>query len=1121
MASLIRLVPKDESLAPLNISTGTGTGIWLGQGQDSLFPVPALAEAWSEGEAGEGSKRISYRPENSIASGSVYIAGDDDAGFRSYSAQWQTYVHSLNAFGGTVEYTPEEGEQITYEVRSMQITSMPQDGIWIRAFTGISEFTITFAPYGELEDISVFSGITSNLPVTGFEVGDRSYESVVLADEPSLYWRLGKEGASDTSGHARTGTGVGGINIGASVGALANDEDASTTFDGSNDKITSTYAPFTAGSVRTIEGWGYRASTGAIHTLFGGSLGTGPRLTLASGSQEVIWTANAAVSASWPGAWPGVNQWVHWAIIFDDPANSAELFINGVSQGVRAAEDTYTSPGNIQLGAYALAAFFNGKLDEFAVYEKRLSPERIFAHYLAGMYRVAVPGSAPALVKLTLTETQGTTRDHFEYGLDNNFDPLNATTLLIDAPPDVEVFAGVAASRPGAYSYAGTEINVIRATLYTVPVAICAFDTEAVGKSRIKARVFGGGSTATFVRLSWRIGEGDFTHNEWCKLPSTEAFWEIDLGVMNVPKAVVGTQGAEGRIEAYAAASGQTFDLDTLAVIPLAAYGKAKIEAISEQSASPVMYDDGTSHTVGALNGTLAPIGGAWTVTKLSTGEANITVNEAKEFTYSATNAEGPWKNAVAVTATPSALGPTVLSWDAKYTITSGNYVSYVGGVVRYVDQWNYILAALQRINVGGSSAHPYLMVVKARNGTTKYEAYTDESPGFAQPDTWWSYSIAVDTSGVWSFQAGARGTSLTTYLSGQDADLATGGKLATGQVGIAGNPISYTGGNTAAVYWDNIACFSLEASKHLINAKKDLELTSSALNKEPISGTVWNPETLDGGYPKLEPNRVSRLVVKTRATNVDTNQDAPTTNAPVNGNSASTASAAASAVGTTSAETAIAKPANTYTNSLLLGSLSYGSSATPHGISLIGFTAESLWTRIKTNYGLNTFYRTATEADPAIVAAATGTTNTALTVGVVNYIGADPGAPINVSAAASGTGTAVTAPSVTTTVPNALIIVAVGAVTTGGTTPSISVAPNSMVFETQLGKAGTGIRVYQAQYADKAPQLVPGASGTRAFTLDTSSEWVAHTIAIAPAKPLDGFSASLTITPRVQLVAN
>jgi hypothetical protein len=220
-----------------------------------------------------------------------------------------------------------------------------------------------------------------------------SYQTTVLGDSPSLYWRLGTSGTTDLSGNGRNGTAQGGVTIGGATGAIAGDADAATDFDGSSDYVSSTYKPFINSTTRTFEGWAWRDSSAATSTLFGGgqtTTGQEARLYITSGSNDVNFQANhfAGTTQTWAAAWPGTGQWVHWVLIFNESADTAELFINGVSQTSKAATTPFiTVAGNFELGTHIEGAggWWDGKLDEVAVYESALSAAQILEHYEAGV----------------------------------------------------------------------------------------------------------------------------------------------------------------------------------------------------------------------------------------------------------------------------------------------------------------------------------------------------------------------------------------------------------------------------------------------------------------------------------------------------------------------------------------------------------------------------------------------------------------------------------------------------------------------------------------------------------------------------------------------------------------
>lgn len=215
-----------------------------------------------------------------------------------------------------------------------------------------------------------------------------TYRSLILADSPSLYWPLDATyGATDQSGNGRNGTGAGGVSIGGYSGSPISDESTATDFDNTDDRITSTYAAFVNGSVRTFEGWAWRDGSTDTDTLFGAT-GQSPYLDLSSGSQNVVFDPSindAGGTVTWTSAWPGNAQWVHWALVFSESADTVSLYINGALVSTQAATQAYNAGvGVFQVAARAAANFFDGKMAHVAVYERALTASEIQSHYQRG-----------------------------------------------------------------------------------------------------------------------------------------------------------------------------------------------------------------------------------------------------------------------------------------------------------------------------------------------------------------------------------------------------------------------------------------------------------------------------------------------------------------------------------------------------------------------------------------------------------------------------------------------------------------------------------------------------------------------------------------------------------------
>ena len=298
-----------------------------------------------------------------------------------------------------------------------------------------------------------------------------AYQPYALSLGPSLYWALNATtGATDLSGNARNGTGGGGVTVGANATSPLNGGSASTDLDGSDDKVSSTYAPFTNGTTRTYTGWAWRDSA-TYADLFGGDghATAAPRIYIDPGT-TLQWQPDAGGGGAlaFTSVWPGNGQWVHWALVFDESTDATWLYLNGVDAGSGYATAAYpATSGNFNLG-YALTAGnpFDGKMAHVAVWERALTPTEIANLYasrlLPGIESLASAGqsaatlalSAPAKVTLATSAAQ------------------SAATLALTAPAKVTLATGAAVSSATLALSAPTRVSL--ATAACVASATCA-----------------------------------------------------------------------------------------------------------------------------------------------------------------------------------------------------------------------------------------------------------------------------------------------------------------------------------------------------------------------------------------------------------------------------------------------------------------------------------------------------------------------------------------------------------------------------------------------------------------------------------------------------------------------
>lgn len=242
-------------------------------------------------------------------------------------------------------------------------------------------------------------------------MGDGEYDASAGALSPTLLLPFGSvagltnRGSAGASGN---GFAVGSPTIGGySPGPVQRGENFATDLDGTSQWINTSYNPFTNGTTRTFSGW---ANLDAIYNnqgIFGGSAATGPILFV-NAAGNVYFGAQNSGHTAWAGAWPGAAQWVHWAVVFDEAANTAALYINGALVSSQAQTTAYhATPGNLQIGTFSsigAGLALNGKVRSFGVFPRALTAAEIKWLYEEGARAMAFNrGNAdtPAVMRIT------------------------------------------------------------------------------------------------------------------------------------------------------------------------------------------------------------------------------------------------------------------------------------------------------------------------------------------------------------------------------------------------------------------------------------------------------------------------------------------------------------------------------------------------------------------------------------------------------------------------------------------------------------------------------------------------------------------------------------------------
>jgi hypothetical protein len=222
-----------------------------------------------------------------------------------------------------------------------------------------------------------------------------TYAATIAVDTPAIFWRLGESSgttAVDASGFTHNGTyAATGVALGG-AGALVNDTDTAVTLDGVAGAIQETSgagAPV-GSSARSVEVW-FKTTTATAQPLF--NYGTSGLLSqfavYLAGNQVQVKDGTDPVLSVTAGSSLADGAWHHLVVTYDG-ATSVAIYIDGAAVG-----STQTTTGvlatvldvtGLEVGRdnAATPVFFNGTLDEAAIYSGALTPARVAAHFAAG-----------------------------------------------------------------------------------------------------------------------------------------------------------------------------------------------------------------------------------------------------------------------------------------------------------------------------------------------------------------------------------------------------------------------------------------------------------------------------------------------------------------------------------------------------------------------------------------------------------------------------------------------------------------------------------------------------------------------------------------------------------------
>ena len=209
------------------------------------------------------------------------------------------------------------------------------------------------------------------------------------------YWRLGEASgtnANDLSLPGNDGSYVAGTTLG-QTGALTGDTDTAASFDGVDDHVSvADSSSLDLTTKLTVEAW-LKKTAFAEHRHYvvkenvgGDATGTWQLSVLTDG--KVRLERNNVDTATSTGA-VTVGAWHHVVVVFDDAANpKVRFYIDGRAAGTsNSVAGPFTANNEtLLIGRRGLTtvSWWDGLLDEVAIYDTALTTPQIEAHYTEG-----------------------------------------------------------------------------------------------------------------------------------------------------------------------------------------------------------------------------------------------------------------------------------------------------------------------------------------------------------------------------------------------------------------------------------------------------------------------------------------------------------------------------------------------------------------------------------------------------------------------------------------------------------------------------------------------------------------------------------------------------------------
>ncbi len=475
-----------------------------------------------------------------IARFAVHPPGGAKQGPRLSGVDWTPTAKSVESGSARVQFPANwdrDDLDISYELwveggTQPLATSTAQSMFWNRPTQVLSAggftpgSTQTF--YVIAKDGDGNSARSADVSLTISGAAGSAYATTVLDDNASIYWRLGGSNATGGADIAGGNNAVMGSGVGTNTDdALANEANGSATFNGSSSGLARSSATPVGTSFAT-ELW-FKTSTSSGGKLVGyGSATSGS----SSNPDRHLYMRNngALVFGVWQGSNRTIespatyrdNQW-HHAVAQLSPTAGMQLFVDGA---LVASDATTTASARALTGYWRVggdtvsgwpsapsSSYFNGRIDEFAVYPGTLTAAQVSEHYALG--------AGQALPTADFSATGAEMSKSFDASASSAPSGRTITSYAWnfgDGATGTGVTASHTYATPGVYSVTLTvkdsanftatkTLSVTAAPPHEDPIA--AFTPNVAGlTASFDASASSASGAATITSYAWTFGDG-------------------------------------------------------------------------------------------------------------------------------------------------------------------------------------------------------------------------------------------------------------------------------------------------------------------------------------------------------------------------------------------------------------------------------------------------------------------------------------------------------------------------------------------------------------------------------------------------------------------------------------